>query len=155
VADLLGPGGVYTLHDGDREIRLRLLDPADAAVTGALVGEALHSGGAEATFSTVTALPSRGHEIELSVDVDPGDMDFVEHVSATPTRRAASAADTSPRNTASTTCSFRSGLFPDGLGITHSLHQSNPQLSKKQWPGTPAAYGPSSPAGIIAIPSSR
>jgi len=96
VADLLGPGGVYTLNDGDREIRLRLLDPADAAVTGALVGEALHSGGAEATFSTVTALPSRGHEIELSVDVDPGDMDFVEHVSATPTRRAASAADGSP-----------------------------------------------------------
>lgn len=54
-ADLLGPNGVYTLNDGDREIRLRLLDPADAAATAALAGAALHTDGAESSLEELAA----------------------------------------------------------------------------------------------------
>ncbi|MDE0135550.1 MAG: S8 family serine peptidase [Acidimicrobiaceae bacterium] len=71
VADLLGPGGVYTLNDGDREIRLRLLDPADAAVTGALVGEALHSGGSEPALEELAANAATAYSLSANATGAP------------------------------------------------------------------------------------
>ena len=55
------------------------------------------------------------------------DADQATVCSVTPARLAASAADTSPRSTDNTTCSFRSGVLFAGLDISISLHQTQPR----------------------------
>ena len=74
--------------------------------------------------------PVRGHDgvFEMTWAAN-GRATFAygEEQSAGQARLAASAADTSPRNTDNTTCNFRSGVLFAELDISISLHQTQPR----------------------------